>query len=194
MCHATSRTTTHCPTTLARYNTTCHRLKDRRVLEYGLPCYLPAGPQLPKLLVQILRYKKLWTLDRTTWSRCPCQLLLFSLLPLQLFLGVLCALSGVVDSLLFRWHGLEKIRNQCVAKNYCFRLRHAQALAGFCIYTASGISPRLRRRRRSWHGRFIHATRSLHPKVLLNEPTNAGSTQARSAMFENASFSVLAAF
>jgi hypothetical protein len=31
-------------------------------------------------------------------------------------------------------------------------------------------------------------------KVLLNEPANAGSTRARSAMFENANFSDLAAF
>jgi hypothetical protein len=31
-------------------------------------------------------------------------------------------------------------------------------------------------------------------KVLLNEPVNAGSTRARSAMFENAHFSYLTAF
>jgi hypothetical protein len=31
-------------------------------------------------------------------------------------------------------------------------------------------------------------------KVLLNDPANAGSTRARSAMFENANFSYLTAF
>jgi hypothetical protein len=35
------------------------------------------------------------------------------LVPLQPFYGVLCALLGVKDSLLFRWHGYEKVQNQC---------------------------------------------------------------------------------
>jgi hypothetical protein len=89
--------------------------------------------------------------------------------------------------------------HQCVARNYCFRLRHAHALAGFCICTASGISPilrlmGLRSRRRSWHGASSMPLAFFSEKLLLIEPANAGSTRAHSAMFENADFSDLTAF
>jgi hypothetical protein len=113
--------------------------------------------------------------------------LLRSLLPLQPFFGILCALPGVVDSLLIRGHGFEKFETSALPKPIAFACAMRMPLLasastqlvasarGFAVGGAAGMGA-------------SSMPLAFFTQKVLNEPANAGSTRARSAMFDNRKF------